>query len=45
MRIGFGSKTAIPNQAIYHIYVPKTFVPNRVANPIVKSIIQSRKAL
>lgn len=33
MRIGIGSKAANPNQALFHIYVPKTFVPNSFANP------------
>jgi len=33
MRIGIGSKTANPNQALFHMYVPKTFVPNSFANP------------
>lgn len=33
MRIGIGSKVANPNQALFHMYVPKTFVPNSFANP------------
>jgi len=33
LRIGIGSKTTNPNQALFHMYVPKTFVPNSFANP------------
>jgi hypothetical protein len=33
MRIGIGSKATNPNQALFHMYVPKTFVPNSFANP------------
>ncbi|WP_347066705.1 hypothetical protein [Flavobacterium sp. WV_118_3] len=33
MRIGIGSKAVNPNQALFHMYVPKTFVPNSFANP------------
>jgi RHS repeat-associated protein len=32
-RIGIGSKLGNPNQALFHAYVPKTFVPNSFANP------------
>lgn len=33
MRIGIGSQAANPNKALFHIYIPKTFVPNSFANP------------
>lgn len=33
MRFGIGSKVSNPNQALFHMYVPKTFVPNSFANP------------
>ena len=33
LRIGIGSKAANPNQALFHMYVPKTFVTNSFANP------------
>jgi hypothetical protein len=36
LRIGVGSKTASPNQAWFHLYVPKTFVPNIYANPSIQ---------
>ncbi|MCG3167165.1 MAG: hypothetical protein POELPBGB_02949 [Bacteroidia bacterium] len=33
MRIGIGSKIAKPNQSLFHMYIPKTYVPNSFANP------------
>ena len=38
MRIGIGSKAANPNQALFHMYVPKTFVPNSFANPSMGNV-------
>lgn len=35
LRIGILSKEANPNQAVFHFYVPKTFVPNDFANPSI----------
>ena len=35
-RIGIGSSPANPNIARFHIYVPKSFVPNSFANPSIQ---------
>ncbi|GGZ39328.1 hypothetical protein GCM10007049_35880 [Echinicola pacifica] len=35
-RIGIGSSSANPNIARFHMYVPKSFVPNSFANPSIQ---------
>ena len=35
-RIGFGHSALNPNQALFHMYVPETFVPNDFANPSIQ---------
>ncbi len=35
-RIGIGSSSANPNLARFHVYVPRSFVPNSFANPSIQ---------
>jgi hypothetical protein len=35
LRIGIGKNLNNTNQALYHFYIPNTFVPNYIANPYI----------
>jgi RHS repeat-associated protein len=41
LRLGIGVNKLKPNQAWIHFYLPGTFVPNNIANPIMQSLRKS----